>query len=294
MSEFIAAMDASAGFYVGEHTVKRLLAGDVESARRRLTYALESLGYTVVSESPLQARRAKLKDAFRADFTEHSRRLSVSLRPGGETATSAVFDFAVVHAGCMTKGDRRTLEREVDAIIAVAEAPGPSSLCRSCGTENGPDARFCRLCGAPGTAGAPAELEVLRLTAGSRAALQELTSGLAIALLTLACVLPLLLYGSPKTGRGALILLVLGQSVGWLMALYGLLRLYRTVNPGGEKGAHEAGAVLPSRPRETPSFAPPPSRLSVTEGTTELLDANTFVREKVPAPRESPDTNPFR
>ena len=93
-----------------------------------------------------------MKDAFRADFTEHQRRLAVLLRPGSETATTAVFDFTVVHAGVMTCGDRRTLEREVDAIVALAEAPGSTGVCRSCGTENGPGARFCRLCGAPGTA----------------------------------------------------------------------------------------------------------------------------------------------
>ena len=89
MSEFIPAMDASGGAYVGEHTVKRVLAGNIESVRRRLAGGLEALGYTVLSENPLQARREQLKDCLRADFTEHQRRLAVLLRPSSETATTA-------------------------------------------------------------------------------------------------------------------------------------------------------------------------------------------------------------
>lgn len=295
MSEFIAAMDSSNGYNTGEHSVRRVLAGDAETVRRRLVNALESLGYTVVSENPLQARRARLKNPILADFSEHSRKLSVSLRQVGESATSAVFDFAVVHAGCMTKGDRRTLEREVDAIVAVAEAPAPSSVCRSCGTENGPGARFCRQCGAPCAAGAPAELEVLRLTAGSRAALQELVGGLLIAFLSLACMLPLILYGNPKGIRAGLIILAVGELVGWLMALYGLLRLYRTVNHRGGEGREEGrpAAALPS-PREVSALPPRPERFSVTEGATELLGATPLTREKATVPRERPDTNPFK
>ncbi len=175
-----------------EHSVRRVLAGDIESVRRRLAGGLEALGYTVLSENPLQARREQLKGCLSADFTEHQRRLAVLLRPSSETATTAVFDFTVVHAGLMTKGDRRTLEREVDAIVALAEAPGATGVCRSCGTENSEGGRFCRLCGAPNEAGAPAELEVLRLTAASRAGLQEIVGGLSIALLALAAALGLI------------------------------------------------------------------------------------------------------
>ena len=88
MSEFIAAMDGRNGAYVGEHSVKRVVAGGMEAVRRRLAYALESLGYTVVSENPLQARRHKLKGVFGADFTEHARRLSGALRPAAAEGLS--------------------------------------------------------------------------------------------------------------------------------------------------------------------------------------------------------------
>jgi hypothetical protein len=144
MSEFIPALGSSggAGTGVGEHTTTRVLAGETEGARRRLVYALEALGYTVASESPLQARRRKAKSVVAADFNEHARKLSVSLRPSSETAVVATFDFEVKHGGCMTRGDEQTLEREADAIVALAAAPPASSLCRACGTENAGDAHF--------------------------------------------------------------------------------------------------------------------------------------------------------
>ena len=295
MSEFIPAMDASGGAYVGEHSVKRVLAGDIELVRRRLASGLEALGYTVLSENPLQARREQLKDCLRADFTEHQRRLAVLLRPSSETATTAVFDFTVVHAGLMTKGDRRTLEREVDAIIALAEAPGSTGVCRSCGTENGEGGRFCRLCGMPSEAGEPAELEVLRLTAASRAGLQEIVGGVAIALLALAAALALILMSvKPKAVNAGWAILVIGQVIGWWMALYGMARIHRTLNRKPDaKLLHAPAAIPPPQLAPARDAALPPAHISVTEGTTELLGNAPREREKVPARREHSDTSPI-
>ena len=296
MSEFVAVMDASGGAYVGEHSVRRVLAGDMESVRRRLAGGLEALGYTVLSENPLQARREQLKDCLRADFTEHQRRLAVLLRPNGETATAAVFDFAVVHAGVMTKGDRHTLEREVDAIIALAAAPGSTGVCRSCGTENGEGGRFCRLCGAPNEAGEPAELEVLRLTAGARAGLQELAGGLTIALLTLACALAMIMLSvKPKVVNLGWGLLVIGEVIGWWMALYGIARIHRTLNRKPQAKSLPAAAATAQPPLfvPAPDAALPPAHFSVTDGTTELLGNAPRGRERVAGRREPTDTSPI-
>lgn len=297
MSEFTPAMYSSGdGSYgVGEHTTKRVLAGETEGVRRRLVYALEALGYSVTSESPLQARRRKFKNVVAADFTEHARKVSVSLRPSSETAVVATFDFEVRHGGCMTRGDLKTLEREADAIAALAAAPPASSLCGACGTENGRDAHFCRLCGAPSAAGVPAELEALRLTAGSRASLQEITIGLLIALATLAVTLPMILFAvRSKVVNTGWILLLMGEALGGWMALYGMLRLYRTLN-SRERGAHLADVehvdALPHALPHAQTTALPPA--SVTEGTTELLGANAYAREKVPVARERGDTSPI-
>lgn len=292
MSELIPAMDASGGAYVGEHSIKRVLAGDIESVRHRLAGGLEALGYIVLSENPLQARREQLKDCIRADFTEHQRRLAVLLRPSSETATTAVFDFTVVHAGLMTKGDRRTLEREVDAIIALAEAPGATGVCRSCGTENGEGGRFCRLCGAPNEAGAPAELEMLRLTAAARGGLQEIVCGLGIALLALAAALALILLGRPKAVNAGWVILIIGQVIGWWMALYGMARIHRTLNREPDAKLYPAVVVPPTLPHAR-AAALPPAHFSVTEGTTELLGNIPREREKVQARREHSDTSPI-
>lgn len=298
MSEFTPAVSSSGGGGTGvaEFSTRRVLAGEAEGVRRRLVYALEALGYSVTSESPLQARRRRLKDVVRADFTEHSRKLSVSLRPSSETAVAATFDFEVKHGGCMTRGDLQTLEREADAIVALAAAPPASTLCRACGTGNGGDAHFCRLCGAPSAAGVPAELEVLRLTAGSRASLQEITTGLLVALATLAFALPMILFSvRPKVVNAGWVALLIGETFGWLMTLYGVMRLYLTLNSQKRRarlaGVEPAQTIPHALPNAQTTALPP---MSVTEGPTEMLGApNAYAREKVHAPRHRGDTSPI-
>jgi hypothetical protein len=293
MSEFIPVLGTSGNEYtVCEHTATRVLAGEAEAVRERLVYALESLGYTVVSDNPLQARRAKLKSIISADFTEYARRLSVGLRSAG-AATQATFDFAVTHNGCVTKGDRQTLEREADALVALAQATPETGLCRSCGTENGGDARFCRLCGAPNSAGAPAELEVLRLTAATRAGLQEIVGGVSIAVLAVAAALFMIMTGRPKVVNAGWIILVLGELFGWWMALYGMARIHRALNRREDRRARPAPAAVPPQLTHAREAALPPAHFSVTEGTTELLGNVPREREQVAARREHGDTSPI-
>lgn len=293
MSEFVVALDSQSNYTVGEHVVRRMLAGQIEDVRGRLVYALERLDYQVVSENPLLARRAARKGAVRADFLDYARKLAVSLRPSSAAATVATFDFAVVHNGLMTDGDKKTLELEADAVIALAAAPPAASVCRNCGTENPGDARFCRLCGAPGTGAEPAELEVARLTAGSRASLQEIVVGLLISVGLLAVTLPMILFGKPKVANAGWFFLALGQAFAWWMILYGVLRLHRTVNPKGERTRQlRAAAFAPALHAEHTSETSALPPVSVTEGTTELLTPPPR-REPVAARRERPDTNPF-
>jgi len=284
---------------VAEHTCRRVLSGEAEVLRGRLVYALESLDYVVVSDNPLLARRARRKDIVRADFTDHGRRVGVGLRQVGVAATQVTFDFMVTHGGWMTKGDLLTLEREADAIAALAAAPSASGLCRSCGTENGGDARFCRLCGAPNTSGEPAELEVLRLTAASRAGLQEVVCGLIVILVTVAATLPLILLGKPKIVNAGFILLAIFELMGWWMTVYGVLRINRALKSKQEApalpAAHAAAAdPAAARLSHTPASALPPAPFSVTEGTTELLGSQPAEGERVPLRRKGrSDTGRF-
>jgi hypothetical protein len=296
MAEFIVAMETQSSQTVCEHITRRAMSGDAEAVRPRLVAALERLGYQVLSENPLQARRAARKGIVRADFLDHARRLTVALRPSSEAATNVTFDFAVTHGGCMFKGDLKTLEREADAIVALAAAPPAESFCRNCGTEDPGDARFCRLCGAPGAAGEPAELEVARLTAGSRAALQEVVIGLVIAFGVLAFTLPMILLGTkPKIVNVGWLFLVIGQFFGWWMALYGVLRLHRTLNrPAPARALPEQTPAPALDAAHTAALPPARPRASVTEGTTDLLTPVPHAREPVPVRRERADTNPFK
>ncbi|HEY0174200.1 MAG TPA: zinc ribbon domain-containing protein [Pyrinomonadaceae bacterium] len=297
MSELIAVMGGSGNeMTVSEHSVRRVLTGEAEAVRARLVYALESLDYTVVSDSPLLARRARRRNIVSADFTDHPRRLGVGLRQVGASATQVTFDFAVTHGGWVTKGDLLTLEREADAVMALAASPPATGLCPSCGTENGEGGRFCRLCGAPNTSGEPAELEVLRLTASSRAGLQEIVCGLLLALLAAAVMLPLVLLGKPKVANIMLVLLVVVEAAALLMTLYGILRINRALKRKPEGHALPAvadAAAAAGRLPHAQTSALPHAPFSVTEGTTELLTPRPREAERVPVRRrERSDTGP--
>lgn len=297
MSDLVAAMEAGAGSaYVGEHSYRRVMAGDVESVRARLVYALERFDYRVLSEQPpLQAKRAARKNMVSADFLDISRRLVVGLRPNSETSTLLTFDFTVVHAGIMTRGDKRTLELEADAIVALADARPVEGVCAACGTENTAAAQFCRLCGAPSVVGVPAEVEVMRLTAGARAAHQEVIFGILIVFAALAIFLPMILLGSAKAASAGLVLLLIGQLIGWLMLLYGVGRLHRTLNPKEVKQLTPSGVVVAraQMPAVKSSALPPASITSVTEGTTELLAAGARERVHVHTRHQGGDTDPM-
>lgn len=294
MSEFIVAMGGSSGEYtVSEHTTTRVMTGEIEAVRARLVYALENLGYTVVSDNPLQARRAQRKNIITADFTDHARRLAVGLRNAGVAATQATFDFAVSHGGFTTKGDLLTLEREADAFVALAQTTPGTGLCRSCGTENGLDARFCRLCGVPSATGTPAELEVLRLTAASRGGLQEIVGGFFIATVALLGALAMILTGRPKMVNVGWVILLIGETIGWWMAIYGMKRIHCALN---RKAKTKSLAVAPTVTAQLPharEAALPPASFSVTEGTTELLSPHAHERERVHVRRGgTSDTGP--
>lgn len=278
MSELLLSPEANAARGVGDHTCRRVLAGDAEDVRRRLVRALERLDYRLLSEQqPLLARRAARKDLIAADMLDVARTLSIGLRASGASATLATFDFTVAHGMPweMGEGDCHTLELEADAIVALANAPETGGACAVCGAENSAEARFCRACGAPHLPGEPAELELMRLEAGSRAAHQEHVFGLFIMLTALATSLPMILLGRPGLVRVGWTFFALGMLAGTWMLLYGVRRLHRTLNP--KDGARQTLAPAASPPPPalhaagTTALPPRSAAASVTEGTTELL-----------------------
>jgi hypothetical protein len=293
-------MDANSGLGYTEFDIRRIIAGDTESVRRRLCDVLEEFKYRVLSEQPIQARRPQQRNILAANHLEVNVKLSVGLKPLSPHATLATFDYAAEYI--WTEGDKQTFEREVDAIIALATASATATVCHACGAGSTSDTRFCRSCGAPAAREAlPAELEVMRLTAGARAAHQEVATGSIIIFVTLAVALPLmLLIGRPKAVKIGAIVLFIGQVLGWLTLLYGMLRLHRTLNP--RRGAVNE-LLTPSESRRVAAVAgaqgaalPPASTAwaaSVTEGTTELLDAPRKEPVRVPRRQERENTDPL-
>jgi hypothetical protein len=284
MSEFLT--DGSYA-QTTEHDYKRVVAGDIESVRERLVYALERLGYRVISEQPLVARRAR-GQASRCSFDvlKCVKSLTVGLKALNPTSTLVTFDYEILNS-MVTKGDRQTVEREAEAIAALAAARPQSGSCPSCGATYASDSRFCRVCGAPNVAGEPAEVEILRLTAGARVGHQSITGGIIAALAVLAVALPLIFLSS-KGPRGGTILLIVGEIFALLWLFYGMWRLHRTLNPKHETKQLSTTHVPHALPAAQAAALPP--HASVTEGTTERLITPERERVAVPLKPHKTDT----
>ncbi len=282
MSDFIAMMDGS-GEYVqlSEHNFRRVLAGDVESVRERLIYALERLDYRVLSEQPLIAKRSSQASSCSFSVLKCVKGLTIGLKTLNPTSTLVTFDYEILNS-FVTKGDRQTVEREAEAIIALATARPVATLCASCGTNNSNDSRFCRVCGTPNAADDPQEIEVLRLTSGARDAHQNIIGGVITMLGVLAMALPLIFLSS-KGPKGGTILLIVGELLALCWLFYGMWRLHHTLNPKSDEKRVKPVSIPHAMPAMQPAaLSPQPAHASVTEGTTELLAAPE--RERVPVP----------
>ena len=154
MSEFIATMNSnSSGLGQTDYNSKRVVVGDVETVRQRFVGALEKLGYYVISEQPLVAKNSTQQSAFASvncfpSVLNSPIRLTIGLRLFNETSTVATFDYSIMNS-VVTKGDRQTLEREIEALMALVMTRPAAIVCAVCGTSQTSDSRFCRACGAP-------------------------------------------------------------------------------------------------------------------------------------------------
>jgi hypothetical protein len=248
--------------------------------RQRLCDLLEDFNYLVISENPLQAKRPPQRNILVANILDYDTRLTIALKSISPASTLATFDYSVQYI--FSKGERLTLEREADAIIALVNAPLNKTVCISCETENLGAVRFCRVCGSPIARNKlPAELEVMRLMGGASGAEVEIGWGLMFILFTLMLTLPMILLGKPKFDGIGWVLFAIGELVGALYVLYGMRRLHKTLNPvhlsqqGNQPGAARNISTQESIafPQEQEQTALPAQPVSITEGTTELIDA---------------------
>lgn len=292
MAESIATLDGRSGIGVTEHSFNRRVPGDISSVRQRTIEALERFNYVVLSEEPLHAKR---DGAFSMNVLDCALKLTILFRQSNPLSTTATFNYTIP-LSMVTKGDLQTVEREADALIALATRRQVANVCLTCGTNNVGDSRFCRGCGAPNDGSLPAELEVMRLTAGARAGQQTIVAGtLIITLSILALALPLIFIGNTRKETIWWVLLILSQVAGWATLFYGILRLHRTLNPKKETQPFHSLTIPQKIPSIEPAALPPQSAWSsVTEGTTELLDDQTRDRTATPVDQAIADTSKMK
>lgn len=253
-----------------EHHFRRTIPGDIDSVRRRLSDVLESFGYIVLGDTPIQAKRPRQKSIWVAMVLDYDTTLTIALKPISSASTLATFDYEIEQL--FTKGEMQALEREAEAIIALATSASVEVFCPSCGAENAGNARFCRGCGKPAARNQlPSELEVMRLTANASGSQIELTLGLILSFLALLVATPMILFVSSIKGVVfGWILLLLGELLGAFFLILGMRRLHRSLNP-----LNPTQPEAPSEPTREFSMrerdALPPQPASIVEGTTELM-----------------------
>ncbi len=273
---------------VSDNDVTLAIPGEIGSVRERLIEAVQKLGYKILGEQPIYAKRGKQGAACydcSINVLDYPTTLTVSLKQTNDAAVLATFSFEIKSYMRMTKGDRKTLAREAEAIIALATERLAISACRSCGTQITDESHFCRRCGAPLVVDVP-ELEVLRLTKDTRGSYHHIFVGLVSLLLAAITVMVLFIVtGVRITGP----LLWIGAplvSYGLFMLLRGIWQLHRTLNPAATKTITTSQPVF----RSSVTTALPPAPASVTEATTNLLSSIRDQREKEPIHRKDPNT----
>lgn len=271
---------------ISDHDLILAIPGDVGSVRARLVNAIQTLGYKVLSEQPLYAKRGKqcaAKWDCSLNVLDYITTLNISLKQTNDAAVLATFNYEVKSYMRMTKGDRQTLAREAEAIAALAMERAAASACRTCGTQVMDESNFCRRCGAPLVLDVP-ELEVLRLTRNARASYQRIFVGIIALLLAVLAVVPWFFLIGARIVTPMLWVGIPLASYGLFLLLNGARQLHKTLNPATTKTI--ATAAHPAFKSSVTTTALPPAPVnSVTEVTTNLL------APKEPVPRKNRNTS---
>jgi hypothetical protein len=280
---------AAATTTVSDHDLTLAIPGELGSVRMRLVEALKKLGYKVLEEQPLSAKRAAQRSArwdCSINVLDYPTNLTISLKQTNDLSVVATFNYEVKSYMGMTKGDRQTLAREAEAIVALATERLAMSACRACGTQITDESHFCRRCGAPLVVDVP-ELEVLRLTRETRASYHHIVVALFLLIGSMLVLLPIFLT------RGPIVLLPLLWIGAPLLAyalvllIQGAWQLHYALNPKATTKSL-ANRTQPAFRTSATTALPPAPVTSVTEGTTDLLPRDR--REKEPVPRKDHDT----
>jgi hypothetical protein len=275
-----------------DHDVTLIVAGDAESWRVRLAGALEQMGYRVLNENPIQARRGAsglARSGCSQDILDYHRTLYIGLKSAGANSTRVTFAYTVkgVHSGFITKGDRNTLTREAEAIVALVQSRAALSYCLACGADGAGGTRFCRQCGARVASADPPELDLLRITADANASFKNIVTGAIFILAGLVAPAIILLkmllfpsnFGEPDLAQMMALFLGVFGVIGLSFLIAGLWRLGRTIKhrpeqeemPAPSRRSFVEGVNPPDARALPPQSIQYPAQHSVTEATTGLL-----------------------
>lgn len=278
----------STEYTVSDHDLTLAIPGDVATVRLRLVEAIQKVGYKVLGEQPIHAKRIRQCSALSdcsLNALDYPTTLTVSLKQTNDAAVLATFNYEIKSYMRITKGDRQTLAREAEAIAALATERSAISACRACGTQVTDESHFCRRCGAPLGSDVP-ELEVLRLTKNARGSYHNIVFGMIV---LLAAALTLIVMLIVKGGGIYAPLFWIGvplASYALFLLIQGAWQLHHTLNP------KTRNVTTSSQPafKTSPTTALPPANISVTEVTTNLL---RDPRAKEPIHRKDPNTAEF-
>ena len=275
------------GTTVSDHDVTLAIPGEVASVRARLVEALQKVGYKIIEEQPLYARRPKQGTAMwdcSINVLDYPTNLTIALKQTNDAAVLATFNYEIKSYMPMTKGDRQTLAREAEAIAALATERLAISACRACGTEVTDESHYCRRCGAPLVLDVP-ELEVLRLTRNARGSYHNIFVGVVAILCALLMTLPVFLVNGAWIAKPLFWIAIPLASYGLFTLLQGAWQLHRTLNSNITKSMTTSQPAF--RSSITTALPPAPVNASVTEATTSLLGDQ---RVKEPIRRKNADT----
>lgn len=277
---------------VRDHDLTLSIPGEVGSVRARLVDTIQKLGYKVLGEQPIYAKRsAKGTAAWDCSLNvlDYPTTLTISLKQTNDVSVLATFSYEIKSYMCMTKGDRQTLEREAEAVMALATERLATSACRACGTQVTDESHFCRRCGAPLVSDVP-ELEVLRLTRNARGSFHYTVLGMFVLLAAAITLLSAFILRGAKISSALLWVGIAFASYAVVVLIQGAWQLHRTLNPKVTTKSPTTNAYPAFNTSVTTALPPVPVNASITEGTTELLLSTRDRREKEPVPRKDHDT----
>lgn len=275
-----------------EHYLRRVLAGNLGDVRSRLTLALERLGYDFIDEGEfeIQAKRNSRGWAgawASADVLDYSRTLVIKFKPLSENLTRASFAYIIKHPS-LQRGEKEVLTREAETLSALATVRATDKICTVCGAESTDDSRFCRKCGAPMTSD-ETTLEILRMTAETRAGHTSVAIGTIIGALLALINLAMLIFVVARdvADKGFLIFLIVGFVASLLVVIsngFGWKRLNNALK-GSDKNEPPqkilVEKIAPLVSGENANALPAPPAYSITEDTTNLLNLDKKTAELI-------------